>query len=185
MPEFLKLGCARKRILSTVSCAAMVIVFILVDGFVYNVSLYSTAFETKKSSVQFLSNIGDAGEPLQLELNFGKTIDQTDSRPPINVTEDRIAWLQTLLPACEIFKSMRPTQQYFEDRVRRFFICDCEVRFFMTWISPAESFGRREFIAMDSLFKAHPRGCLMILSTTMDSRVGDRLLEPLRDRGSG
>ncbi|KAL6287905.1 hypothetical protein ACE6H2_012295 [Prunus campanulata] len=37
---------------------------------------------------------------------------------------------------------------------------------------------------MDSLFKFNPKGCLMILSKSMDSgRSGYRILKPLLDRG--
>jgi len=103
--------------------------------------------------------------------------------PPFNVREEeRIAWLRQKLPKFEIFKSNNITR-LFHGRVMEFFSRDCEVRFFMTWISPAGSFGRREFLAVDSLFKAHPRGCLMILSRSMDSKRGNRILKPLLDRG--
>lgn len=103
--------------------------------------------------------------------------------PPFNVREgERIAWLRQKLPKFEIFKSNNITR-LFHGRVMEFFSRDCEVRFFMTWISPAGSFGRREFLAVESLFKTHPRGCLMILSRSMDSRRGNRILKPLLDRG--
>ncbi|XAR68834.1 Lactosylceramide 4-alpha-galactosyltransferase [Bertholletia excelsa] len=57
----------------------------------------------------------------------------------------------------------------------------CSVQFFMTWISPASLFGPREFLAVESLFKAHPRGCLVIISETMDSAPGYTRLKPLLD----
>ncbi|PQM33708.1 hypothetical protein Pyn_26396 [Prunus yedoensis var. nudiflora] len=38
-------------------------------------------------------------------------------------------------------------------------------------------------MAMDSLFKFNPKGCLMILSKSMDSGSGYRILKPLLDRG--
>ncbi|KAK6290623.1 hypothetical protein POUND7_002164 [Theobroma cacao] len=53
----------------------------------------------------------------------------------------------------------------------------------MTWISTVGSFGRREMLSVESVFKAHPHGCLMILSRTMDSVNGYRILKPLLDRG--
>ena len=53
----------------------------------------------------------------------------------------------------------------------------------MTWIAPARFFGRREFFALESLFKAHPTGCLMILSGSLDSIRGYRILKPLVDKG--
>lgn len=70
----------------------------------------------------------------------------------------------------------------FEVRVMEFFNA-CEFRFFMTWISSAESFGERELFAMNSLFRAHPNGCLIIASKSLDSRTGMQILKPLLDRG--
>ncbi|CAA7061814.1 unnamed protein product [Microthlaspi erraticum] len=59
----------------------------------------------------------------------------------------------------------------------------CEVNFVMTWISPAEFFSKREALAIESVFNSHPRGCLMILSSTMDSPQGYTALKPFLDRG--
>lgn len=59
----------------------------------------------------------------------------------------------------------------------------CEVNFVMTWISPADLFGKREVLAIESVFKSHPHGCLMILSATMDSPQGYTTLKPFLDRG--
>ncbi|XVE97054.1 hypothetical protein REPUB_Repub02eG0277400 [Reevesia pubescens] len=86
------------------------------------------------------------------------------------------------LPEYEIFKSDDLTKK-FHGRVLEFFNQKCEVQFFMTWISKAESFGKREILAVESVFKSHPNGCLMILSRPMDSVQGYRILKPLLDRG--
>lgn len=59
----------------------------------------------------------------------------------------------------------------------------CKFRFFMTWISSVESFGNREMLCLESLFKAHPNGCLIIVSDSMDSRKGMQILTPLLDKG--
>lgn len=59
----------------------------------------------------------------------------------------------------------------------------CESRFFMTWISSLESFGQREMIAVESLFKFHPDACLIILSNSMDSVAGTKLLHPFAEKG--
>lgn len=59
----------------------------------------------------------------------------------------------------------------------------CEVNFVMTWISPADLFGKREVLAIESVFKSNPHGCLMILSATMDSPQGYKTLKPFLDRG--
>lgn len=72
----------------------------------------------------------------------------------------------------------------FDDRVRRFSETgDCPILIFMTWISPAVAFGRREFLAMESVLKAHPDGCLIVLSNTLDSVKGKEMLKPLLDLG--
>lgn len=103
--------------------------------------------------------------------------------PPLNVTEeDRIVWFRERLPGFDIFKSDDLARR-FHSRVLEFFNPSCEAQFFMTWISPVESFRSREFLAMESLFKVHPRGCLTMLSRSMDSIAGYRILKPLLDLG--
>ncbi|KAJ9180596.1 hypothetical protein P3X46_008815 [Hevea brasiliensis] len=103
--------------------------------------------------------------------------------PPFNVSEEeRIEWFRKKIPEFEIFKSNNLSKK-FHSRIQTFFDDKCEVQFFMTWISPAESFGRRDFSAMESLFKVHPHGCLVILSGALDSKRGYRMLKPLVDRG--
>ncbi|MBA0713507.1 hypothetical protein Golax_012538 [Gossypium laxum] len=86
------------------------------------------------------------------------------------------------LPENEIFRSDELTEK-FHGRVQEFFNHKCEVQFFMTWISTVETFGTREVLAVESVFKAHPHGCLMILSRTLDSAQGHMILKPLLDRG--
>lgn len=72
----------------------------------------------------------------------------------------------------------------FQKRALEFVGDGCEVNFVMTWISPAELFGKREVLAIESVFKSHPRGCLMILSATIDSPQGyNTILKPFLDRG--
>ncbi|MCD7461253.1 hypothetical protein HAX54_045746 [Datura stramonium] len=75
------------------------------------------------------------------------------------------------------------TSRKFNGRVNEFFTRNCSVQFFMTWISPAKSFGRREFFTLESLFKAHPKGCLIILSKTLDSPSGIMIFRPLVELG--
>ncbi|CAI9783846.1 unnamed protein product [Fraxinus pennsylvanica] len=55
----------------------------------------------------------------------------------------------------------------FSVRVKEFFNANPlnssgKFRFFMTWISSVESFGDRELFTVESLFKTHPNGCLII-----------------------
>ncbi|CAN7051093.1 unnamed protein product [Brassica oleracea var. botrytis] len=71
----------------------------------------------------------------------------------------------------------------FQQRATEFLRDDCEVSFMMTWISPVDKFGKRDVLSVESVFKSHPRGCLIILSSTMDSPQGFRVLKPFLDRG--
>ncbi|KAI9083780.1 hypothetical protein K1719_034248 [Acacia pycnantha] len=103
--------------------------------------------------------------------------------PPLNVTEkERIAWFQKNFHEFKIFESTNSSRQ-FHARVLRFFSLGCEAQFFMTWISPVTLFRNRELLSLESLFKAHPQGCLVILSRTLDSENGYHILKPLIDRG--
>ncbi|XP_073277386.1 uncharacterized protein [Primulina huaijiensis] len=68
----------------------------------------------------------------------------------------------------------------FDSRVKEFFRGnECKVKFFMTWIAPADSYREREFFVLETLFQTNPQGCLIILSKSMDSVYGDKILEPL------
>ena len=77
----------------------------------------------------------------------------------------------------------RDVSEKFQQRATEFSRDDCEVNFMMTWISPAEMFGKREILSVESVFKSHPKGCSIILSSTMDSPLGFRILKPFLDRG--
>lgn len=59
----------------------------------------------------------------------------------------------------------------------------CGLSFFMTWISNAESFGPRELVCIQSLFKSHPNACLLLVSDSLDSPGGAKILRPLSARG--
>ncbi|KAL3519706.1 hypothetical protein ACH5RR_017855 [Cinchona calisaya] len=59
----------------------------------------------------------------------------------------------------------------------------CTFRFFMTWISSVGYFGGREFLSIESLFKSHPDGCLIIVSDSLDSRQGMEILRPFLNKG--
>ncbi|XP_039019455.1 uncharacterized protein LOC120150946 [Hibiscus syriacus] len=103
--------------------------------------------------------------------------------PLFNATrEERIAWFEMELQKLEYFKS-RNSNSKFHNQVSGFDDSICSVQYFMVWLSPAQSFGVREFSAVHSLFKASPKGRLMILSPSLDSRQGDQILKPLIDGG--
>lgn len=80
------------------------------------------------------------------------------------------------------------SRQQFSTRVKDFLDGNgsnspCKVRFFMTWISSLDSFGDRELFSIQSLFKSHPNGCLIIVSKSMDSTRGMKLLSPFVEKG--
>ncbi|XP_022748184.1 uncharacterized protein At4g19900-like [Durio zibethinus] len=140
---------------------------------------------TTKSKGQLRSTF--SSKPLQITTQ--RKIEGVDREtldpliPPFNVTRlERIAWFQKKLPELGLFKSSNFNSQ-FHDQVLGFFNSSCTIWYFMLWLSPAQSFGPREFSAVDSLFKASPKGCLMILSPSLNSRQGYRILKPLIDGG--
>ncbi|KAI4299356.1 hypothetical protein L6164_032823 [Bauhinia variegata] len=77
----------------------------------------------------------------------------------------------------------------FSARIKAFFAGNgssrysCKVRFFMTWISTLESFGNRELLAIESLFKSIPKACLVIVSKSLDSDGGTQILMPFLNIG--
>ncbi|KAJ8452904.1 hypothetical protein Cgig2_014667 [Carnegiea gigantea] len=102
--------------------------------------------------------------------------------PPFNVSVgERIAWFKERVPRMKVFESTKRTR-VFDQRIKEFFK-GCKVRFFMTWISPSRLFGKREMFSLESVFKAHPKGCVVIVSKSMDSKRGRDLLKPLVEQG--
>ncbi|EXC23675.1 hypothetical protein L484_015585 [Morus notabilis] len=178
------------RIFSTI-CVALVIFALYSDGIIFTSfredhteSILKVKRQTNPSISTPRNNINIRLQSIKGDFSVArkKAIYNNPFIPPFNATEEeRIAWLRRKLPKLEIFKSDLLTKR-FHSRVLQFFNPECEVRVFMTWISPVTSFGNREFLALESLFKAHPKGCLMILSRTMDSVEGYRILKPLIDR---
>ncbi|KAL7095391.1 hypothetical protein ACP275_10G020900 [Erythranthe tilingii] len=86
----------------------------------------------------------------------------------------------------DFFVTSVNSSRRFDSSVREFFESSnnhCKVRIFMTWISPVEFFTEREFFGLESLFQTNPTSCLIILSKTMDSGNGRKLLEPVTDLG--
>ncbi|PON43536.1 Alpha 1,4-glycosyltransferase domain containing protein [Parasponia andersonii] len=171
------------RILSAIFVAVGLIFVLYSDRLIF--SSFRDADTSSSSQIQIKSAIIKQSlhlRSVQNDEEDRKTTINNPFVPPLNATEgERIAWLQRKLPKLDIFKSDRVTRQ-FHSRVLQFFDPGCDIRVFMTWISPAMSFGSREFLAVESLFKAHPNGCLMILSRTLDSVRGYRILKPLIDR---
>eukprot|EP00262_Sarcandra_glabra_P007545 TRINITY_DN20419_c0_g1_i1.p1 TRINITY_DN20419_c0_g1~~TRINITY_DN20419_c0_g1_i1.p1 ORF type:complete len:436 (-),score=32.54 TRINITY_DN20419_c0_g1_i1:140-1447(-) len=178
--NFRRLSLIKSPLYSTVSLAALFFLLLFLASVFSNITLHSVASESRKSP-----NFRSISSPIML-LSVKEEIPEAyidPLLPPINVTaEERMAWFKANLPKFKIMRSTRLTGQ-FADRAKEFFDERCEVRFFMTWISPVRSFGRRELLCIETLFKAHPLGCLMILSGTMDSKQGNWVLKPLTDAG--
>lgn len=180
---------------STISLATVLSLLLLAASLFSNLSLHSVAFESKKHPPGFPprnthKQLRSSSSPklllsLKEEVLEAYVRDPDPLLPPINVTvEERIAWFKENMnqPEFKIIQSDGLSRK-FASRAREFFNGGCEIRFFMTWISPVRAFGQRELLALESVFKAHPFGCLMILSTSMDSRQGSQLLKPLVDGG--
>ena len=171
---------------------ALLIVFMFADTIISNVSLQSAAFTEKENSEvlqtpKFTRKIKSDVSPVPLNIYTERkiiSVESVDSDSSLGVREEqKIGRFRRKLPEYEIFRSDDLAKK-FHGRVLEFLNQKCEVQFFMTWISTAGSFGRREILAVESVFNAHPHGCLMILSRTMDSVHGYGILKPLLDRKS-
>ncbi|KAC9975348.1 hypothetical protein E3N88_37171 [Mikania micrantha] len=85
-----------------------------------------------------------------------------------------------------IEESNRLRRGDFRAKVKEFFSkneSSCKVRFFMTWISSLNSFSEKEFHSIETLFNTHPKGCLLIVSNSMDSNQGRQILKPFLEKG--
>ncbi|CAL5388635.1 unnamed protein product [Camellia sinensis] len=162
-----RLGRAKLPIFSTISFAAILLIIIFANSLISNLSLHSVAHHNNQ----------------QQKLKSTSTHELLSLKEEV-VTEPHIETPSSKKESSEleIFKKTTLTTQ-FHGRVTEFLDDHCRGQFFMTWISPAKSFGPREFLALESLFKANPRGCLLILSRTMDSAFGFRILKPLLELG--
>jgi len=95
--------------------------------------------------------------------------------------QGRIKWFRDSFPSFKVLHSDSISGQ-FSAKVEVFFE-PCKLRFFVTWISQIESFGYRERLSMESVFKWNPSCCLLVISRTMDSAGGEEILRPFRSRG--
>ena len=189
---------AKNPIFSTISFAA-IFFLIYADSIVSNLSI-TNPFDLKSNEIIDPHETQKTQETaLEFETTFNSTVpsistqekvvEEEDSEtqdpliPPDNVSKDeRLMWFRRKLPELEILQSNKLSQK-FHGRVLEFLNHGCTVQFYMTWFSTAQSFGKRELLAVDTLFKVHPQGCLMIISNTMDTRRGYRILKPIIDRG--
>ncbi|KNA03798.1 hypothetical protein SOVF_205670 [Spinacia oleracea] len=106
------------------------------------------------------------------------------SFPPINnSSEERMAWIKQKLPESRLLESTASTRK-FDEKMQQFISTKrCRVNIFMTWISPTRYFGKREMFSLESVLKAHPGGCVIIISRIMASKPGREMIQPLIERG--
>ncbi|WRX23831.1 Glycosyltransferase [Theobroma cacao] len=190
---------AKSPVLSTISLAA-ILFFIYADSLMSNLSVHNANIKTGEvfPSTQTQTTPVVEGEgQVATSLNSlpvaaattiqERKIEETENEdpliPPFKASVDeRMEWFRRKLPELEILKSNELSER-FHGRVLELFNNKCSAQFFMVWLSTAQSFGPREFLAVDSLFSTAPDGCLLILSSSMDSPKGYRILKPLIDRG--
>ncbi|XP_021717185.1 uncharacterized protein At4g19900-like [Chenopodium quinoa] len=114
------------------------------------------------------------------------SIDQYDhlSNPPYsNSSEERMQWIKLRLPGSKVLEST-PKTRMFEEKLQHYISEKrCRVNIFMTWISSAKFFGKREMFSLESVVKAHPGGCVFIVSRIMASKPGREMIQPLIERG--
>ncbi|CAO2813599.1 unnamed protein product [Amaranthus hypochondriacus] len=97
--------------------------------------------------------------------------------------EERIEWFKQKLPESRILEST-PRTRKFEVKMQEFVRMNrCRVNIFMTWISTTTLLGKREMFSLESILKAHPNGCVIIISRIMASKPGKDLIKPLIERG--
>ncbi|KAK4392302.1 hypothetical protein Sango_2008000 [Sesamum angolense] len=174
----------KSNIFSTITFAVFIFVIIFTDSIVSNVSLHSDAIE-HGSNHQDQLQTHQTSQVLRITSTDDEDDDHGILLPPFEVTEEVIVQPENKLKPedLRLFQRSRFTRR-FNSRVREFFGSNqCKVQFFMTWISPTELFGEREFFVLESVFQTNPESCLIILSSTMDSEEGRKILEPLTSRG--
>ncbi|KAK9193483.1 hypothetical protein WN944_004180 [Citrus x changshan-huyou] len=120
-------------------------------------------------------------EELEQEEQYGETPDPLI--PPFWLKkEGRMEWFQKKLPDLEVFQSTNLSRA-FHDRVLKFSTNQCAIQFFMVWLSPARIFRPRDFLAVETLMKANPHSCLVLIWRSLDTRRGYKILKPLLDLG--
>ncbi|XP_047980454.1 lactosylceramide 4-alpha-galactosyltransferase-like [Salvia hispanica] len=150
------------NLFSTITLASIILIIIFSDTIFSSAPIHQNSFE----------NVPNLLQTHQAAAGVLK-ITEADSTPKI------LTWPNQM----RIFSESDPTRR-FHSRVTEFFRTNhCKVQAFMTWISPLGSYGKREFLGLETLFQTNPSICLIILSETMDSDHGLKILEPLLERG--
>ncbi|OMO85122.1 hypothetical protein CCACVL1_10415 [Corchorus capsularis] len=189
---------AKSPVLSTITFGA-ILFFIYADSLMSNLSINTANIKTGEilpspqmttdfaTNATSLNSLPVVGLGVATTTTTATTTEDTENEdpliPPFKASVDeRMEWFRRKLPELEILKSTELSEK-FHGRVLELFNKNCSAQFFMVWLSSAQSFGPREFLAVDSLFSTTPDGCLLILSSSMDSPKGYRILKPLLDRG--
>ncbi|XP_073157150.1 uncharacterized protein [Henckelia pumila] len=154
----------KSSIFSTFTFILIILVLLFADAIIYNGS--------SDDDHQLQTQI--SAEEIKVNSLTDEIFTETDEkfvRPDEKFTETDKKW--------ELFESSDLATK-FDSRVKEFFRRnECKVKFFMTWIAPADSYREREFFGLETLFHTNPQSCLIILSESMDSVYGDKILEPL------
>ncbi|KAB2630541.1 lactosylceramide 4-alpha-galactosyltransferase-like [Pyrus ussuriensis x Pyrus communis] len=186
-----QLRCSAKSPFFSVVSFAIIFLIIYTDSIVSNLSMQTDDPRTHQilehnHQTQIPEKQIESMSPLpSMQENIDDIADEIHDPliPPENATkEERLGWFRRKLPELDVLNSDNLTKQ-FHGRVLEFLNNGCSSQFYMIWLSPANSFGKRDFLAMDTLFKSNPQGCLMIISKSMDSGRGYRILKPLLDKG--
>ncbi|XWS59942.1 hypothetical protein CRYUN_Cryun08bG0165400 [Craigia yunnanensis] len=184
---------AKSPALSTIFFSA-ILVFIYADSLMSNLSINTGEVLLSPQTTNPL--VGGEGQ-VATSLNSlpgavsttpeRRVEEETENEDPLILPfkasiDERMEWFRRKLPELKILKSNELSEK-FHGRVLELFNNNCSAQFFMVWLSTAQSFGPREFLAVDSLFSTSPNGCLLILSSSMDTPKGYWILKPLLDRG--
>lgn len=103
--------------------------------------------------------------------------------PAVKISSRKKASAKRNKSLLKLLLRQTPQTRRFAARADELFAGPCTDRFFITWLSPLAQFGRRELLVLESLFRWHRGGCLLVASDTMDSEGGRDKLRPFLERG--
>ncbi|XP_075510223.1 uncharacterized protein LOC142546412 [Primulina tabacum] len=162
MFDSLRIIALKSSIFSTFTFVLIILALLFADTIIYNGSSDHPQLQTQISA-----------EEIKVKSLTDEIFTETDEkfvRP-----ESKFKHVEE----SELFESSDLSTK-FDFRVKEFFRRnECKVKFFMTWIGPADSYREREFFGLESLFQTNPQSCLIIMSKSMDTVYGDKILEPL------
>ncbi|MCL7034257.1 hypothetical protein MKW94_013467 [Papaver nudicaule] len=145
-----------------------------------------TITSSSSSTSSLMYSLKEEIPPSKLKTHL-PLLQKSSSSPSSSSSSSKVLRKGSNKPVFKMFKPT-PLSKQFSVRAKEFFhgtnsSSYCKLRFFMTWISSLGSFGDRELLSIESVFKSHPNACLLIISTSMDSKQGLELLQPFTDKG--